>query len=75
MSTTETSKTASHAAYWSWMAAEDEWTAELRRLFGWEGYLSARYSSEGEGEPGSHLRTLYDSWKGGRDAWHESLRS
>jgi hypothetical protein len=52
--------TAGHDAYHAAIAADDAWSAELRRLFG-SSAGNVRYTKRGEGEPGSELRRLYEA--------------
>jgi hypothetical protein len=42
-------------------AADDAYSAELRRRFG-KRAGDVRYTALGEGEPGSKLRRLFDAW-------------
>lgn len=51
-------------------AADDAWMAELYRLFGRDAGHHERYSPEGKGEPGSHLRALYDAKVAAAEAAH-----
>ena len=49
-----------HDAYHAAIAADEAWSAELRRLFGAKAG-DVRYTKRGEGEPGSELRRLHDA--------------
>ena len=48
-------------AYRAAIAADDAYSAELRRLFG-KRAGDVRYTKAGEGEPGSDLNRLYLAW-------------
>ena len=48
-------------AYRAAVAADDAYSAELRRLFG-KRAGNVRYTKAGTGEPGSDLRLLHDAW-------------
>ena len=47
-------------------AADDAWSAELRRVFGRDSG-DARYQPRGMGAPGTRLRTLHDAYVAARD--------
>ena len=49
-----------HAAYYAAVKADDEWSAELHRLFG-KRAGDFRYGEAGKGAPGSALRALHDA--------------
>lgn len=48
--------------------ADDEWSAELKRLFG-KRAGDVRYTKEGEGAAGSRLRALYEEFKIAQRDW------
>lgn len=49
--------------------AEKAWMAEVQEIFGARDASFARYQDRAQGEPGSHLRNLYNSYATARDAY------
>lgn len=56
------------------LAADDAWSAELRRLFG-KRAGDVRYTAAGKGEPGSTLRHLHDEFRRANEAWMDAMRA
>lgn len=52
-------------------AADDAWSAELRRAFG-RNAGQARYERRGRGDDGTALRRTHDAREAARAAWHSS---
>ncbi len=50
-------------------AADKAWMAEVAVVFGEREAGMARYEGHAKGEPGSHLRELYDCYVKARDAY------
>jgi hypothetical protein len=50
-------------------AADEIWMAEIVRMFGARDAGRVRVQGLGEGEPGSHLRTLYERCAAARSAY------
>ena len=55
----------------AFQAADDAWSAELKRVFGKQAG-DARYVARGKGEEGSELRRLHDAREAARLTWHQS---
>lgn len=49
--------------------ADKAWMAEVRAVFGDRDAGMARFHGRATGEPGSHLRDLYDRYVKARDAY------
>ena len=60
--------------YDEFKAADHEWSAELKRLFG-RNAGDVRYTKQGEGEPGTTLNACYLRFRRANDAWLEWVRS
>lgn len=50
-------------------AADKAWMAEVAAVFGAREAGMARFHGRATGEPGSHLRELYDQYVKARDAY------
>jgi len=50
-------------------AADKAWMIEVRRLFGERDAGMARFHGRATGEPGTHLRELYDCYVKAQDAY------
>ena len=59
--------------YRAWLAADEAWSAELRRAFGKQAG-DMRYLPQGRGAPGSALRVTYEAFCAGREAWEAANR-
>lgn len=62
-----------YALYCAAHAADDAWMSEIARLFGAKDAGRARIEGRAAGEPGSHLRALYDQSQSTRIAY-QALR-
>jgi hypothetical protein len=56
------------------LSAETVWAMELRRAFG-PLAGTARYTKQGEGEPGSQLRAAYVHYHKCREYWEAACRA
>ena len=50
-------------------AADKAWMTEVRNVFGERDAGMARFHGRANGEPGTHLRKLYDRYVKARDAY------
>lgn len=50
--------------------ADKAWMTEVRAIFGEREAGMARFQGRANGEPGSHLRELYDQYVKTRDAYN-----
>lgn len=55
-------------------AADKAWMVEIARIFGAREAGLARFHGRATGEPGSHLRYLYQGYVETRDAYNAALR-
>lgn len=55
-------------------AADKAWMIEVARIFGDRGAGMARFHGHAIGEPGSHLRHLYQGYVATRDAYNAARR-
>lgn len=58
--------------YGDWIAAENEWMAQIKAAFPRKRAGNVRYQKEGEGEPGTALRAAYDAWRRLGDEYREA---
>jgi hypothetical protein len=54
------------------LETDEAWARELHRIFG-KRAGEARYTFQGKGAPGTHLRALYDARKNAQTAWHAEI--
>lgn len=59
-------------AYRAFIATDVTWSAELRKHFG-KNAGDVRYTSKGEGEPGTPLNDAYLAFKSAGEAWRRGL--